>query len=60
MDRLVPVFDPRRKAPLAIRLGEVPSLFSEGREPEASTRQVRPSLTAVKERLRRIFRPAAG
>ena len=57
MERLVPVFDPRRKAPLAIRLGDVPSLFSEGQEPETQARPIRPSLTAVKERLRRIFRP---
>ncbi|WP_297298364.1 hypothetical protein [uncultured Methylovirgula sp.] len=55
MERLVPVFDPRRKVPLAIRLGDVPSLFSEGPEPDESVRPARPSLTAVKERLRRLF-----
>ncbi len=59
MERLVPVFDPRRKVPLAIRLGDVPSLFSEGQEPEERPRQMRPSFTAVKLRLRRLLRQRA-
>ncbi|RWV77504.1 hypothetical protein GW17_00061653, partial [Ensete ventricosum] len=38
MERLVPVFDPRRKVPLSIRLGEVPSLFSEGPDSDEASR----------------------
>jgi hypothetical protein len=55
MERLVPVFDPRRKTPLSIRLGEVPSLFSEGPESDEANRPSRPGLTAVTQRLRRLL-----
>jgi hypothetical protein len=41
--------------PLAIRLGDIPSLFSEGPEPEGADQQS-PSLEAVKSRVGQILR----
>ncbi|MEI9916011.1 MAG: hypothetical protein WDN29_09565 [Methylovirgula sp.] len=55
MDRIVRVYDRKRKMPLAIRLGDVPNLFSEGLEPEAADQQS-PSLEAVKSRVGQILR----
>jgi len=55
MERLVPVFDKRRKMPLSIRLGDVPSLFSEGLETEAPDGPSKPGLTAVTKRIRRLL-----
>jgi len=59
MDRLVPLFDPRRKRPGAIRLGEVPSLFSEGLEAEPPQRLALPSLDELKTRVGQLFQPVA-
>ena len=36
MERQVPVYTPGRKNPVAVRLADVPSLFSEGSEPDAA------------------------
>ncbi len=58
MDRVVRVYDPQRQMPLAIRLGDIPSLFSEGKESEAD--QQSPSLEAVKSRLAEILRQVPG
>ncbi len=38
MERQVPVYSPGRKTPLAVRLADVPSLFSEGSELEQPAR----------------------
>jgi hypothetical protein len=57
MDRLVPLLDPRRRG--LIRLGEVPSLFSEGRGEDQSPWLVLPSLDEIKARLEQIFQPGA-
>jgi hypothetical protein len=54
MERVVRVFDPQRQMPVAIRLGDIPSLFSEGRGPDAD--QQSPSLEAVKSRVGQILR----
>jgi hypothetical protein len=59
MDRLVPLSDPRRKRAGAIRLGEVPGLFSEGPEEDPSQRLVLPSLDEIKARLGQLFQPSA-
>ena len=55
MERVVRVFDPQRQVPVAIRLGDIPSLFSEGPEPEAADQQS-PSLEAVKSRVGQLLR----
>jgi hypothetical protein len=55
MERAVRVFDPQRQMPVAIRLGDIPSLFSEGLEPENAD-QHSPSLEAVKSRVGQILR----
>ncbi len=60
MQRLVPVPDPKRKNPSAIRLTDIPRLFSEGSEPEEPGRPGRPTLAAVKSQLSRIFRLASN
>ena len=39
MERQVPVYTPGRKNPVAVRLADVPSLFSEGSEPDEPARQ---------------------
>jgi hypothetical protein len=57
MDRLVPLLDPRRRG--VIRLGEVPSLFSEGREEDQSQWLVLPRLDEIRARLEQIFQPSA-
>ncbi len=54
MERVVRVFDPQRQMPVAIRLGDIPSLFSEGQEPDSD--QQSPSLEAVKSRVGQILR----
>jgi hypothetical protein len=54
MERVVRVFDPQRQMPVAIRLGDIPSLFSEGLEPEAD--QQSPSLEAIKSQVGQILR----
>ncbi len=59
MDRVVRVYDPQRQMPLAVRLGDIPSLFSKGREPEGTDQQS-PSLEAVKSRLVEILRQVPG
>jgi hypothetical protein len=55
MERVVRVIDPQRQMPVAIRLGDIPSLFSEGPEPDAADQQS-PSLEAVKSRVGQILR----
>jgi hypothetical protein len=55
MERVVRVFDPQRQMPVAIRLGDIPSLFSEGPEPHDADQQS-PSLEAVKSRVSQILR----
>ncbi|MEJ0052350.1 MAG: hypothetical protein WDN02_14285 [Methylovirgula sp.] len=55
MERVVRVFDPQRQMPVAIRLADIPSLFSEGVEPDAADQQS-PSLEAVKSRVGQILR----
>ncbi len=62
MERQVPVYTPGRKNPVAVRLADVPSLFSEGSEPDEPARQEpfwRLSAETLLRRLSQIRRAAA-
>jgi hypothetical protein len=55
MERVVRVYDPQRQMPVAIRLADIPSLFSEGAEPDDAD-QHSPSLEALRSRVSQILR----
>jgi hypothetical protein len=55
MERHVPVYTPGRKNPVAVRLADVPSLFSEGPEPEQLTRHEPFWRFSAETLLRRFF-----
>ena len=62
MERQVPVYTPGRKSPLAVRLADVPSLFSEGSEPDQPARHEpfwRFGAETLRRRLSQIRRAAA-
>lgn len=62
MERLVPVYTPGRKTPLAVRLADIPSLFSEGPEADQPARPEpfwRLNAETLLRRLSQIRRAAA-